>query len=137
MENIKIKKYILYTVMVILILAMISLYRTISRLEPIEHIVGTYQSTEYLPDLYTFSFMADRTGDNYMIETKGDFYSEINGQVKYGRFEHYRDNIYICHTENESILITMLNEGFYFYHADTDRIIEIKKVLDVPSYIKN
>lgn len=121
------KKILLYTSLIlniILILSCISIYIDFSQTNPISDIKGMYQSTEYLPDLYEYSFTN---------ELDGKFSIKINNDIEKGRFEKYKDNIYLYYGENETNLISLSKNGFYFYDGKRNRVVEMRKVSDAPN----
>lgn len=121
------KKILLYTPLIlniILILSCISIYIDFSQTNPISDIKGMYQSIEYLPDLYEYSFTN---------ELDGKFSIKINKDIDKGRFEKYKGNIYLYYGENETNLISLSKNGFYFYDGKRNRVVEMRKVSDVPN----
>lgn len=113
-------------VIILLLLLYISSTYTWSKTKPLESITGFYQSVGYPVDLYEYSFD---------WEKEGNYFFRLNGVVlEKGKFERYKDNIYVCTDEsgNEKI-ITLLNEGFYFYYEADKKVVEMKRVSEIPS----
>jgi hypothetical protein len=57
--------------------------------------------------------------------------------LEQGKYEKYKDNIYICHDESgKTTIITLLNNGFYFYDYDNNKVVEMEKLSDIPTYFE-
>ncbi|WP_312700514.1 hypothetical protein [Sedimentibacter sp.] len=113
-------------IIIFLLLSYLSATYAWSKTKTLESITGFYQSVGYPVDLYEYSFD---------WETEGDYFFRLNGIVlEKGKFERYKDNIYVCTDEsgNEKI-ITLLNEGFYFYYETDKKVVEMKRVSEIPS----
>lgn len=124
---IKLKKAFTFSRIIIIILILSNLFvlYVLSKTEPSRNITGTYQSTGFPNNLYVYSFDRGR---------EGTYFLKFNDTLlEKGKYERYKENIYICYDEsgNENI-ITLLNESFYFYDHENKKVIEMKKVLEVP-----
>ena len=40
--------------------------------------------------------------------------------------------IYICFTDEDTLVISLLNEGFYIYDNNKKRVLEMKTILSTP-----
>ncbi|MEW9096965.1 MAG: hypothetical protein AB2417_17960 [Clostridiaceae bacterium] len=119
-DNKMILSFSLILNIVLVVLLIFSIYN-FNKVKPLEYIKGFYQSTEYLPDLYEFNF-ADE-----------EFFIKFNDSIiEKGKYNKYKNNIYICYGEKDIQVISLLNKSFYIYDNNKNRVIEMRKVLDVP-----
>lgn len=125
------KKIILYSSLlfnIILVLTCISLFYDLRKATPLKDIKGYYQSIQYLPDVYSYSFTN---------EEDGEFFFKINDNAEKGKYKKYENNVYICYGEKNIKIISLLNKGFYFYDDKNNRVVEMKKISDVPEHINH
>lgn len=115
-------------VIIFLLLLYLSTTYTLSKTEPSKSITGVYQSTGYPDNLYEY---------NFDWEDEETYFLKFNNSLlEKGKFERYEENIYICYDEtgNEKI-ITLLNEGFYFYDYNNKKVVEMVKRSEIPSIL--
>ncbi|MGF7186382.1 hypothetical protein GGQ84_002484 [Desulfitispora alkaliphila] len=125
--------YLSISINIILLLAFASLYYNVTvnydlNRTSLQNIKGFYQSTQYLPDVYNYTFKEEEAG-------KGEYTININYNAEIGKYERYKDNIYILNRKKGLELIVLLNEGFYIYDNETNRIVKMSKISDTPTYI--
>lgn len=119
-DNKTILSFSLILNIILVVLLIFSIYN-FNKVKPLEYIKGCYQSTEYLPDLYEFNF------------TEEEFFIKFNDSIiEKGKYNKYKNNIFICYGEKDIHVISLLNKSFYIYDNNKNRVIEMKKVLSVP-----
>ncbi|MBU5484091.1 hypothetical protein KQI86_07095 [Clostridium sp. MSJ-11] len=119
-DNKMILSFSLILNIILVVLLIFSIYN-FNKAKPLEYIKGFYQSTEYLPDLYEFNF------------TEEEFFIKFNDIIiEKGKYNKYKNNIFICYGEKDTQVISLLNKSFYIYDNNKSRVIEMKKVSDVP-----
>lgn len=113
-------------IIIFLLLSYLSVTFTLYKTEPLKKITGFYQSTGFPDNVYQSSFH---------YEEEGTYYLKLNDKtLENGGFEKYKDNIYICYDKfGKKRLITLLNNGFYFFDYDNDRVVEMEKMSDIPT----
>ncbi|BDR68533.1 hypothetical protein N072000002_p10170 (plasmid) [Clostridium tetani] len=106
---------------ILVVLLIFSIYN-LNKEKPLEYIKGFYQSTEYLPDVYEFNF------------TEKEFFIKFNDSIiEKGKYHKYKNNIYICYGEKSIQVVSLLNKNFYIYDNNNNRVIELKKISNIPS----
>lgn len=116
------KNVILITTALILIIIIINIIFIPTKTTSI---MGHYQSTEYLPDLYEYSFFQD-----------GTFDVNLNGEIHRNLiYKRYKDNIFICKYNYKTEMLVIWDNKFYIYDTKKDRVVEMNKVSSVPSVI--
>ncbi|BFN06065.1 hypothetical protein [Clostridium tetani] len=107
---------------IILVILLIFNIYNFNKEKPLEYIKGFYQSTEYLPDLYEVNF------------TEEEFFVKFNDSIiEKGKYNKYKNNIFICYGEKDTNIISLLNKSFYIYDNKNNRVIEMKKISNIPS----
>lgn len=114
---------------IFLLFSWLSTAFTLYKTEPLKNITGFYQSTGFPDNIYQCSFD---------FEKEGTYYLKFNdNMLEQGKYEKYKDNIYICHDESgKTTIITLLNNGFYFYDYDNNKVVEMEKLSDIPTYFE-
>jgi len=110
---------------IFLLFSYLSVTYTLSKTEPLKNITGFYQSTS-LDNLYEY---------NFDYEKEGTYFLKLNNTIlEKGKFEKYKENIYICYDETGNVkIISLLNKGFYFYDYKNKEIIEMEKKTEIPT----
>ena len=111
------KNFLLLIILLILMsLSIFSMYK-FNSIRPIHNITGFYQEENPSSPFYEFNFWDNR------FQAKKD-----GKKLDEGIFEQYDEITYILSGQSESILITLLNDGFYYYdEINKEPIFLIKK----------
>lgn len=111
------KNFLLLIILLILMsLSIFSMYK-FNSIRPIHNITGFYQEENPSSPFYEFNFWDNR------FQAKKD-----GKKLDEGIFEQYDEITYILSGQSESILITLLNDGFYYYdEINKEPVFLIKK----------
>ncbi len=111
------ENFILLIILLILMSSSIFSMYKFNSIKPIHNITGFYQEENPISPFYEFNFWDNR------FQAKKD-----GKKLDEGIFEQYDENTYILSNQSESILITLLNNGFYYYdEINKEPVFLIKK----------
>lgn len=115
------KNFLLLTILLILMSSSIFSMYKFNSIRPIHNITGFYQEENPSSPLYEFNFWDNR------FQAKKD-----GKKLDEGIFEKYDENTYILISQSESILITLLHDGFYYYDKINKKAVFLFKKHFVP-----